>query len=68
MFPHSRTHSNPKELEEERRLMYVAMTRARDELYISRAKERLYFGDYVRNPESRFIGEIPAEYLEENEV
>lgn len=64
IFPHSRTHSNPRELEEERRLMYVAMTRAKEELCITRAKERLYFWDYVRNPESRFIGEIPSELLE----
>ncbi len=68
IFPHSRTHSNPKELEEERRLMYVAMTRARDELFITRAKERLYFWDYVRNPESRFIAEIPAELIENVEL
>ncbi len=64
IFPHSRTHSKPAELEEERRLMYVAMTRAREELYITRAKERLYFWDYVRNPESRFIQEIPEENIE----
>lgn len=68
IFPHSRTHSNPKELEEERRLMYVAMTRAREELFITRAKERLYFGDYVRNPESRFVGEIPGENIEKVEM
>ncbi len=43
LFPHSRTAQNPKELEEERRLMYVAMTRARENLFITRAKERLYF-------------------------
>jgi len=43
IFPHSRTHSNMRELEEERRLMYVAMTRAKQELFLTRAKERLYF-------------------------
>jgi len=43
LFPSSRTFSNPKDLEEERRLMYVAMTRARDELYLSHAGERFYF-------------------------
>lgn len=64
IFPHSRTHSKPAELEEERRLMYVAMTRAREELFITRAKERLYFWEYVRNPESRFISEIPADNIE----
>jgi len=68
IFPHSRTHSKPSELEEERRLMYVAMTRAREELFITRAKERLYFWDYVRNPESRFISEIPSENLETIEM
>jgi DNA helicase-2/ATP-dependent DNA helicase PcrA len=68
IFPHSRTHSKPSELEEERRLMYVAMTRAREELFITRAKERLYFGDYVRNPESRFIAEIPTDSIETVEM
>ncbi len=68
IFPHSRTHSKPSELEEERRLMYVAMTRAREELFLTRAKERLYFWDYVRNPESRFIKEIPEENMQEIET
>lgn len=68
IFPHSRTHSKPAELEEERRLMYVAMTRAKEELFITRAKERLYFGDYVRNPESRFMAEIPATDIETVEM
>ena len=43
--------------------MYVAMTRAREELYISRAKERFNFWDYVRNPESRFLKEIPKDHI-----
>lgn len=68
IFPHSRTHMNMRELEEERRLMYVAMTRAKEELFITRAKERLYFWDYVRNPESRFVQEIPSESLEKVEI
>ena len=68
MFPHSRTFVNPSELEEERRLMYVAMTRAREDLILTRAKERFYFGDYIRNPESRFIKEIPQELLETQEI
>jgi len=68
IFPHSRTHNNMKELEEERRLMYVAMTRAKERLYLTRAKERFFFWDYVRNPESRFIKEIPEEYLERQEI
>lgn len=65
MFPHSRTFTSQAELQEERRLMYVAMTRARDELYLTRAQERFYFGDYLRNPESRFLKEIPQDLIEE---
>lgn len=44
--------------------MYVAMTRAREELFISRATERFHFWDFVRNPESRFIWEIPQELIQ----
>jgi DNA helicase-2/ATP-dependent DNA helicase PcrA len=51
-------------LEEERRLMYVAVTRAKEELYISKAAQRFSFGDFVRNPKSRFIDEIPSEHIE----
>ena len=68
IFPHSRTMMKPAELEEERRLMYVGMTRAREELFLTRAKERLYFWDYVKNPESRFMKEIPAECIETEEI
>ncbi len=64
IFPSFRSVNESALLEEERRLMYVAMTRARENLYISRAAERFHFWDYVRNPESRFISEIPAEYVE----
>ncbi|MCH8518331.1 UvrD-helicase domain-containing protein [Candidatus Gracilibacteria bacterium] len=67
LFPSKRTISEPRQLEEERRLMYVAMTRACDELFLTRARERFYFGEYVRNPESRFIKEIPEEYMEKVE-
>lgn len=63
IFPSFRTVSDQLALEEERRLLYVAMTRAREELYISRAKERFHFWDYVRNPESRFLKEIPLEFM-----
>lgn len=68
IFPHVRSLESPKELEEERRLMYVAMTRAKKELYISRAIERFYFWNYVRNPISRFIKEIPKESIEDYKV
>lgn len=64
LFPSFRSIWDIASLEEERRLMYVAMTRAREELYISRASERFNFWDYVRNPESRFLKEINKEYLE----
>ena len=64
IFPSFRSIWNSSELEEERRLMYVAMTRAKEELFISRATERFYFWDYVRNPESRFIKEIDEKFLE----
>lgn len=63
IFPSFRSVNDSHALEEERRLMYVAMTRAREELFISRAKERFHFGDYVRNPISRFFKEIPSEYM-----
>jgi DNA helicase-2/ATP-dependent DNA helicase PcrA len=64
IFPSFRSINDTHALEEERRLMYVAMTRAREELYISRAKERFHFWDYVRNPESRFMKEIPKDHIE----
>ncbi len=64
LFPSLRTFSEPSQLEEERRLMYVAMTRAKKELYISKAIERFQFWKYVNNPESRFIKEINTEYRE----
>jgi len=59
LFPHSRTLFNPIELEEERRLMYVGVTRARKRLYLAAAKQRMIFGDYQHNPISRFIHDIP---------
>ncbi len=68
IFPSFRSVTNEFALEEERRLMYVAMTRAKKELYISRAIERFYFWDFVRNPESRFIWEIDPSTIEELET
>jgi len=59
ILPHSRTFdSNPADLEEERRLMYVGMTRARQELHISYAYSRLQFGQRGYNPVSRFIADM----------
>lgn len=63
IFPHSRSLVDAGALEEERRLMYVAITRAKEKLYISRAHERYTFGNYSTNPKSRFLKEIPEEYL-----
>jgi len=68
IFPSFRSVSDNVALEEERRLLYVAMTRAKEELYISRASERFNFWDYVRNPVSRFFKEIPKEYIEDYEI
>lgn len=63
IFPHSRSLLENMALEEERRLMYVAITRAKEKLYISRAFERYSFGNYSSNPKSRFIKEIPEDLM-----
>ena len=68
IFPSFRSVNDTNALEEERRLMYVAMTRAKTELYISRAKERFQFWDYVRNPESRFLKEIDDNLLQDYDM
>ncbi len=60
VFPHLRAMSNPKELEEERRLAYVGITRARQRLYVSRATMRSSWGAPQVNPPSRFLGEMPV--------
>lgn len=59
IFPHSRSLFEPAELEEERRLFYVGMTRAKELLYLIHARRRLYFGGIQTNQPSRFITEIP---------
>jgi DNA helicase-2/ATP-dependent DNA helicase PcrA len=64
IFPHARTLDDPREVEEERRLAYVGLTRAEKRLYISRAEYRLTFGSPRYNPASRFLDEIPAELIE----
>ncbi|MDR1300506.1 MAG: UvrD-helicase domain-containing protein [Candidatus Nomurabacteria bacterium] len=58
VFPHSRAFYEPEEMEEERRLAYVAMTRAMDELYLSYAQQRMLFGQFACNQISRFIEDI----------
>jgi len=64
LFPHSRSLFDAQELEEERRLAYVGMTRAKELLYLTFASRRLYFGQRTSNPPSRFIIDIPEELLE----
>jgi DNA helicase II / ATP-dependent DNA helicase PcrA len=64
VFPHSRSLMEEDEMQEERRLMYVGVTRAEKELFITNAKMRTLFGRTSMNPESRFIAEIPSELIE----
>src|ERR1700731_5449599 len=64
MFPHMRALGDPTELSEERRLAYVGITRARQRLYVSRAKVRSSWGQPMLNPESRFLQEIPQELID----
>lgn len=67
LFPHSRSISEGRDLEEERRLFYVGMTRAEQKLYLTSARFRRYFGnmDQQVSEPSRFLSEIPTELLEE---
>ncbi|MEV6760754.1 DNA helicase PcrA [Streptomyces sp. NPDC051105] len=64
VFPHMRALGQTKELEEERRLAYVGITRARERLYLTRSAMRSAWGQPSYNPPSRFLEEIPAGYLE----
>ncbi|HWF68425.1 MAG TPA: 3'-5' exonuclease, partial [Mycobacterium sp.] len=64
MFPHMRALGDAGELSEERRLAYVGITRARQRLYVSRAKVRSSWGQPMLNPESRFVREIPQELID----
>lgn len=65
MFPHSRSLNNNTELEEERRIMYVGITRAEEHLYLTYAKRRLIYGDYRYFTPSRFLCEVPQHLLED---
>ncbi|MFI9354655.1 DNA helicase PcrA [Streptomyces lydicus] len=64
VFPHMRALGQVKELEEERRLAYVGITRARERLYVTRSTMRSAWGQPSYNPPSRFLEEIPGDYLE----
>ncbi|MCQ2435739.1 MAG: UvrD-helicase domain-containing protein [Clostridia bacterium] len=68
IFPGSQAVMVPDELEEERRLAYVAITRARDRLYLLNARERLLYGHTLYNERSRFIGEIGKEYISDESL
>jgi len=63
VFPHSRSISSEPEIEEERRLCYVGMTRAREKLYLTYTRQRTLYGNTLINEPSRFINEIPQELV-----
>jgi DNA helicase-2/ATP-dependent DNA helicase PcrA len=64
IFPHARTFDDKNEIEEERRLAYVGLTRAEHRLYLTRAESRSSWGPPNYNPPSRFLEEIPASVIE----
>ncbi|HUD04501.1 MAG TPA: UvrD-helicase domain-containing protein [Patescibacteria group bacterium] len=66
LFPHSRSMMDKNELEEERRLCYVGMTRAKEKLFLTYCRKRLFFGQKTTNIVSRFILELPEGTLERN--
>lgn len=66
LFPHSRSLMDREELEEERRLCYVGVTRAKEKLYLTYANRRLYFGTRTQNMISRFIADMPQHVLDYN--
>lgn len=68
VFPHTMSLCDNNEIEEERRLCYVAVTRAKEKLTILNTKRRLLYGQDSYNPPSRFIGEIDSEYLNKEEI
>lgn len=65
LFPHARTLMDDDQIEEERRTCYVGITRAKQKLYLTRAKNRMIFGKTTNYQPSRFLAEIPKQYLEE---
>ncbi|HOP40383.1 MAG TPA: UvrD-helicase domain-containing protein [Geobacteraceae bacterium] len=67
LFPHVRALDDPEQMEEERRLCYVGMTRARERLYLSNARRRHFYGQEQFNSPSRFLGDIPKDLLEMQE-
>jgi len=65
LFPHSRSATDPEDLEEERRLAYVAMTRAERYLYVTHAMKRRVYGEEIASEPSQFLNEMPGELLED---
>ena len=65
LFPHGRSMENPAQLQEERRLCYVGITRAMEKLYITHAESRRLHGSDTFNPPSRFLREIPKNFIDE---
>lgn len=68
VFPGSQSIYNPDDMEEERRLAYVGITRAKKQLYLTNTRTRLMFGSTTHNPPSRFLGEIPQSLTEKTGV
>lgn len=68
VFPHSRSALSPTEMEEERRLMYVGITRAKERVCLLYTEQRTIFGSTQVNPPSRFISEIPTHLIDEREM
>ncbi|HLD03561.1 MAG TPA: UvrD-helicase domain-containing protein, partial [Candidatus Dojkabacteria bacterium] len=64
IFPHSRSFLDPGEMEEERRLAYVALTRAKSKLFLTYTESRTFFGSFTSNPVSRFVTDIPENLVE----
>jgi DNA helicase-2/ATP-dependent DNA helicase PcrA len=65
ILPHQRSFDDPRQMEEERRLAYVGITRAKDQLYLTRAFRRALMGSSATNPASRFLQAIPRELTTE---
>ena len=65
LFPHSRSATDPAEMEEERRLCYVAMTRAQNYLYVSHAMKRRVYGEELASEPSQFLNEMPIDLIED---
>lgn len=68
LLPHSRSRDDPEEMAEERRLFYVGLTRAKDQVYLVRANRRSTYGSYEVSETSRFLEDIPAKLLQRSGV